>query len=277
MRNASAVVGFVVLCVLVGCATMRDEAETELRIVGSDTMLILNRRLAEGFMRAHPGLSIRIDGGGSAAGVRALVDGEVEIAAMSRPLLPDEVREIHQSHGTLGVRFLVAGDALSVYLNEANPVQSLTVEQLNGLFDGSIRSWSEVGGLDDEVLVVVRPPGSGSHRFFRDRVLRGGSYAADARTVASTREVLEVIRVEPRAIGYGGIAYRSDGVRNALIDGVDPSRVQDQQGPYVLSRHLVLVTVKPPTGLAKRFIDWRLGKDGQEVVAEVGYLPLWSK
>ncbi len=266
----------VALCALAGCATGSSGITTELRVAGSDTMLVLNRRLAEAFMRSNPGVSIRVEGGGSAAGVQALVQGEAEIAAVSRPLLPDEVEAIHERYATLGVRFLVAGDALSVYLNEANGVESLTVDQLRRIFDGSVHSWSDIGVDGGRVVVVVRPPGSGSYRFFRDRVLKGGSYAGDARTVPSTRDVLEVVQAEKGAIGYGGVAYRLAGVRNVLVDGVDPSQAGREENRYPLSRHLVYVTARPPTGLAKRFIDWSLAADGQAIVEEVGFIPLWS-
>ncbi len=277
MRIVSACAACVALGLLVGCSTAPGRVDTELRIVGSDTMLILNRRLAEGYMRENPGISIRVEGGGSAEGIRMLASGAVRIAAVSRPLLPTEVEAIHQQFGTLGVRFLIAGDALSVFVNDANNVRSLTVDQLRGLFDGSIRSWSAVEGAGGEVVVVVRPPGSGSHRFFRDRVLKGGSYAADATTVPSTLEVINLVRSDPRAIGYGGVAYRSDGVRGVLLDGVDPSQMQRQEARYPLSRHLALITAQPPSGLARRFIDWCMEDEGQAIVAEVGYIPLWRK
>jgi len=277
MRVASACAAFVAVGLLVGCSTAPGLVDTELRIVGSDTMLILNRRLAEGYMRENPGISIRVEGGGSAEGVRMLASGAVRIAAVSRPLLPTEVEAIHQHFGTLGVRFLIAGDALSVYVNDSNTVRSLTVDQLRGLFDGSIRSWSEVEGVGGEVVVVVRPPGSGSHRFFRDRVLKGGSYAADARTVPRTLEVINLVRSDPRAIGYGGVAYRSAGVRGVLLDGVDPSQMLRQETRYALSRYLALITAQPPSGLARRFIDWCMEDEGQAIAAEVGFIPLWSK
>ena len=112
------------------------------RVVGSDTMLALNRRLAQEFMRVRPGAAVLVEGGGSGVGVTALVAGEAEICAASRPLRSQEVSRLYASHGTLGVRYLVAQDALSVYLNPGNPVRDLSIEQLRGLFSGELRSWS---------------------------------------------------------------------------------------------------------------------------------------
>ncbi len=260
-----------------GCATSVRVEERELRIRGSDTMLVLNRRLAEAFMRLHPGVSVRVEGGGSGAGVEALAAGEAEIAASSRPLLADEVAAIYSRFRSLGVRHLVAQDALSVFVNAANPVRSLSSEQLRGLFDGSIRTWARLGGDDREVVVIVRPPWSGTHRFFRDHVLKGQAYSAGARALPTTPEILESVRSEPRAVGYGGLAYRLPGTEACAIDGVPPTVDAVRVGRYPLARYLSFYTVEPPTGLAKRFIDFCQGAEGQAIVAEVGYIPLWER
>ena len=265
------------VALVAGCASAPRAEERELRLRGSDTMLVLNRRLAEAFMRANPGVSVRVDGGGSGAGVEALAAGEAEIAASSRPLLADEAAAIYSRFRSLGVRHLVAQDALSVIVNAANPVRALSAEQLRGLFDGSISSWAELGGDDLEVIVIVRPPWSGTHRFFRDHVLKGQAYAALARTLPTTPEILESVRSDPRAVGYSGVAYRLPGTEACAIDGVSPTAEAVRAGRYPLARYLAFYTVETPAGLAKRFIDFCQGAEGQAIVAEVGYIPLWER
>jgi phosphate transport system substrate-binding protein len=238
-------------------------------------MLILNRQLAAAYMADHPGVSVRVEGGGTGAGVTALVAGEADLCAASRPLRGEEVQTIYEAFGTLGVRFLVAQDALSVFVNEANPVADLPVEALASLFDGSLGRWSEVGGADLPVVVVVRPPSSGSHRFFRDHVLKGSPYREDAITVARTSDVLEAVAGDPAAIGYGGVAYTREGVVAIAVAGVAPTAEGVRSGAYPLARYLVFYTVAPPTGAAKSFIDFCLSPAGQVIVAEVGYVPLF--
>jgi phosphate transport system substrate-binding protein len=259
------------------CGSVPGSTDDELRIAGSDTMLVLNRRLAEGYMRAHPGVVIRVKGGGTASGVEALVAGEVAVCAASRPLTAAEVQWMHDRHNTLGVRFPIAQDALSVWLHPENPVASLTVAQLGSIFTGTVANWKEVDGEDREIVVVVRPPASGTYRLFRDRVLAGLSYRTDAVTAVTTNQVLETVAAEPAAIGYGGVAYTRPGVRTCAVDGVPPSAEALAGGDYPLARHLTLVTVAPPRGLARSFIDWCQGSSGQALVAEVGYLPLWRR
>ena len=128
-----------------GCASTPQGAGDAVRIVGSDTMLELNRRFAESFMRGHPGVPILVDGGGSGAGIEALIAGTTSIAAASRPLSSAEVARLYEVHQTLGVRFLVAQDALSIFLNAANPVRNLSLEQLRGLFAGTSRTGARLG------------------------------------------------------------------------------------------------------------------------------------
>ena len=265
---AAAVIGW-------GCTASQVVEQRELMVRGSDTMLILNRQLAAGFMRANPGVSIRVQGGGTGFGVESLVAGESEVCAASRPLAAEEVRAIYDRFETLGVRFLIAQDALSVYVNVGNSVRDLSLENLRRLFAGEAVSWADVGGDAMPVTVVVRPPSSGTHRFFRDHVLRGRPYAKAAVTAPSTADVLHEVAEHGGAIGYGGVAYGGEGVVRCAVDGVQPTSDNVRAGHYPLTRHLAFCTVEPPLGLAKRFIDWCLEEEGQAIVAEVGYIPLW--
>jgi phosphate transport system substrate-binding protein len=262
---------------LFGCGSVPPSPEHELRIKGSDTMLILNRRLAEGFMRSHPGVSVIVEGGGTSTGVEALIRSEVSICAASRPLAPAEVQRLFDAFGTLGVRMPIARDALSVWVHPDNPVSSLSLDELGRIYAGSVGVWSDLGGDDGEITVVVRPPASGTFRFFRDRVLAGGRYSSRTVTAAVTRDVVERVAADPDAIGYGGAAYGTVGVRACAIDGALPTAETDGEGGYPLTRHLVFYTAAPPEGLSREFVDWAQGSEGQAVVAEIGYLPLWRR
>ena len=187
-----------------------------------------------------------------------------------------EVAALHEHFDTLGVRYLVAQDALSVYVNHDNPVRDLSIEQLRGIFDGSLSRWSMVGGSSRDVVVIIRPPSSGSHRFFRDHVLSGAPYSSRAVAVPTTRGVLMAVEDDSAAIGYGGVAYRLEGVRQISVDGFAPTPENVGLDRYALARYLVFYTASPATGVARRFIDWCLSTDGQRVVEEVGYIPLWE-
>ena len=276
MRGAFLLSLVVAVVAVTGCLSVQETGEDEIQVIGSDTMLELGRRLAEGYMRTHPGVSIHVSGGGSGVGIEALIDGRAEIAAASRPLASDEVAALHEEFGTLGVRYLIAQDALSVFLNEKNDIRNLSLDQLRGMFDGTTMEWAEIGGGSGKVVVFVRPPSSGTHRFFSDHVLSGAQYSPEAVTVPTSRGVLAAVQGDPYAIGYGGLAYRLAGVVQIAVDGIEPTTDNVRRGRYPLARYLVFYTAEPPIGLARRFIDWCLSAEGQRVVAEVGFFSLWG-
>ncbi len=263
--------------VAVGCATVPSSPQTStVRAVGSDTMLPLLQRWAEEFMASHPRVSIYVEGGGTGAGVRALVRGRAEICAASRPLAPEEVQALFERHQTLGVRFLCALDALSVYVHPDNPVTDLSLEQLRAVFSGEVTSWDQLGGPSLPIHVLVRPPTSGTHWFFQDHVLGGVPYTPNAQVLPTTAAITARIHADPQAIGYGGLAY-APGLTHCRLEGAAPTVAAARDQSYPLARYLQLYTVQPPRGTTKELIDWILGPEGQRVVEEVGYIPLWRR
>ncbi|MCZ7557063.1 MAG: PstS family phosphate ABC transporter substrate-binding protein [Bacteroidia bacterium] len=261
-----------------GCGSGSDtttDTRSSVRIKGSDTMLLLTTRWAEDFMRVHPRIAVYADGGGTETGIEALIEGETDLCAASRTLRAEEVRRLLQKRGSLGISVLTAKDALSVYLHPDNPVGSLTIEQITGLFTGEIRNWRTVGGADLPVTVISRPPNSGTFLFFEEHVLQGRPYSRDAETVASTDAVIRRVRELPGAIGYGGLPFGED-LRHVAVDGIKPTADNVRNGSYPISRYLYLYASRPLEGELKLFVDWVLSNAGQTVVRNVGYIPLWE-
>jgi phosphate transport system substrate-binding protein len=258
----------------VGCSALSPEAGTELRVVGSDTMLFLNRRLGEEFMRGHPGTVVRVAGGTTGAGVEALLEGRADLCAASRPFLPEEIELLYDRFGTLGVRYLIALDAIVIYLHPANSVRELSTDELRRIFLGEISSWQELGGEWVPIVPVVRPPHSGTQRFFRDHVLMGADASTEAVVLPRNEDVAAWVRDHPEAIGYGGMVFGRDLVHCAL-DGVAPDHSTVRDRSYPLSRYLYYYGVAPATGPVDEFLDWCLDEEGQRVAAEAGFIPLW--
>ena len=118
-----------------GCAraVRQDQGRPAIiRIAGSDTMQPLVRMWAESFMRLHAGVSVYTEGGGSGRGFASLIEGDVDLAAGSRAMQADEIKRLLDNRGFLGQSILTAKDALSIYLNPANPVRDLSLGQLRG-------------------------------------------------------------------------------------------------------------------------------------------------
>lgn len=256
------------------CSYFHEGKPRIIRIKGSDTMLILVSRWAEEYMKLHPNVSVYAEGGGTVTGVQALIAGQANICAASRPLQSSEARLLAEKYGYLGISFLVAKDALSLYLNHENQVHNLSLEQLKKIFTGEITNWKQVGGIQEPILVLIRSPNSGTFLYFKEHVLDGHAYSIYAQTMPTTTAVVKAVSENREAIGYGGIVYGSD-VNHCKIERVTPTEENVRNDSYPIIRYLYLYTIDTPRGPIKSFIDWVL-KDGQKVVKEVGYIPLWE-
>lgn len=254
-------------------ATRQVASSSTIRLKGSDTMIILAELWAEEYMKSNPGIAVYAEGGGTATGMEALINGEVDICTASRPIRPNEARRLVERQGYLGVSFLVAKDALSIYLHPENPVRNLTMAQLKEIYTGRITSWKEVNGQDAEVVLFSRSPNSGTYLYFQEHVLEGQPYSPSATTRTGTEAIAREISKNPSAIGYGGIAYGKDLV-HCKINNVAPTEENVRNDSYPISRYLYFYTIKEPSGGVKKFIDWVLSKDGQAAVKEIGYVPL---
>src|SRR5450432_489567 len=115
-------------------------------VKGSDTLVILAQKWAEVYMASHPDVKIQVTGGGSGVGFAALQNKGTDIADASRQIKATEKEACIKTFGKVPTEYRVAVDGLSVYVNNANPVKELSIEQLDGIFTGKIKNWSEVGG-----------------------------------------------------------------------------------------------------------------------------------
>jgi len=255
-----------------------EQTET-ITVKGSDTMVILAQRWAEIYMSKHPGMSIQVTGGGSGTGISALINGTTDICNSSRPMKKSEKEKLKQRYNTLGVEIKSAKDGLAVYVHESNPVQELTVAQIKDIYTGKITNWKNVGGLDVKIILYSRENNSGTYVYFKDNVLNGQDFAANAQNMPGTAAVVNAIGKDKNGIGYGGAAY-GKGIKflkvkqDANSPGYEPTAENVKSGNYPISRYLYLYTRSRPTGALKEYIDWILSNDGQEIVTKVGYFPV---
>lgn len=258
----------------------RRGAGNTLTVKGSDTMVILAQRWAEGFMRDNEGVSVQVSGGGSGTGIAALLNGTTDLANASRPMKDSERAQLQERRGKTAHETRVALDALAVYLHDDNPVQQLTVEQLRKIYRGEITNWSEVGGPDRGIVLYGRENNSGTYAYFKEHVLDDLDFAPRTQTLPGTAAVINAVARDPGGIGYGGIAY-AEGVHTIKLaegDGepVEPTMENATSGRYPLSRYLHVYSAGEPSGLAARFLEFALSEKGQELVEGVGYYPLPS-
>ena len=237
-------------------------------------MIPLLQVWAEEYMKTHAGVAVYIDGGGTATGVDALINGAVDICAASRPLMPSEVQKLAEKHGKVGLLFLVAKDALSVYTHPENPIKNLSLAQLKDIFTGKIKNWSIVGGPDRRIHIYIRSPNSGTFLYFQEHVLDGDQYTSEAQTMPTTWAIVENVAKDSFAIGYGGIGY-SQQIFHLFINGIKPTEENVATDEYPITRYLYLYTLDVPRGQIKQFIDWVTSASGQQHVYKAGYYPIW--
>lgn len=261
-----------------GCVG-NDGSEAEMQsimIKGSDTVLPLAQAEAEVFMMEYPDTSVSIIGGGSGVGIAALIDGEIDIAMTSREMKGSEI-ENAQANGIDPLEQTIAWDGISVVVNPENPVSDLTFEQIKAIYVGDVSNWNEIGGEEREIVVLSRDSSSGTYEYFKDEVMEGNEYRADALINPSTGAIIQTVAQNKNAIGYVGVAYLDGTIKALAVDNgsgaEEPTSENILEGTYPLARPLYFYTNGEPTGLALEFIEFISSETGEETIFEVGYFP----
>lgn len=270
-----------IIIALVAIITMSFTAplSVSIKIKGSDTLLPLAQKWAEAYMKLNPGTSISVTGGGSGVGIASLINGSTDIATASRKIKMDEKLKLQEA-GKVYVETIVAYDALSVIVNPANKVKKLTREQIEGIYTGKITNWKEVGGDDLAIVCYSRESSSGTFEFFKEHVLKGKNYATSCLMMPATGAIVQSVSQTKGAIGYIGLAYMNTSVSDVSVSYdkgktyVASSLKTAQDKTYPIVRPLYFYYLKTLEAALKPAMNWVLGKDGQKIVSETGYVPL---
>lgn len=256
-----------------------------IQIKGSDTMVNLGQAWAEKYMEENPGDFVAITGGGSGTGLSSLISGSCDIAMSSRLIKEKEVAIAH-GKGINPYEIKVALDGLAVVVNPSNPVNRLTVDQLAGVFSGRTAAWKELGGKDEKIVVLSREVNSGTHVYFKEHVLRKNDvnsreeFTPGALMLSSSQAIADEVAGNPSAIGYYGMGYISRKqvpvavAKDAGGEYVEPIIANVINGKYPISRPLYVYTNGAPEGLVKKFIDYALSDEGQEIVLATDFVPV---
>jgi phosphate transport system substrate-binding protein len=251
-------------------------------IKGSDTMVILGQRWAEEYMKRHPGLTLQVTGGGSGTGISALINGTTDICNSSRPMKDAEKAKLKEKFGSPGIEIRCAVDGLSMYVNKANRVKELSLQQIKEIYTGKITNWKDVGGTDGKIIMYSRENNSGTYAYFKEEVLGNEDFDAHCQNMPGTASVVNAVLNDKAGIGYGGVAY-GKGIKelkvrkDASSPAYEPSLANIKSGKYPISRYLYMYVVRRPEGDIKSYVDWILAKEGQAVVESVGFVPLKRK
>lgn len=230
--------------------------------------LSLGDRMIEAHVHSH----------GTGTGFSDLLAGKTDFWMASRPINAGELTRA----GPLGAitapqqEHVIALDGLAIIVHPSNPVSAITVAQVRDVFAGRIRDWADLGGSPGPVSLYARDDKSGTFDSFSAMVLRGAAISGQARRYESTDQLSADVAADPRGIGFVGLAgvgrAKALAVSDAGTQPLVPSRLTVGTEDYVLSRRLFLYNGPTPSPLAREFIDFVLGPQGQQIVEQIGYV-----
>ena len=234
---------------------------------GSTSMEKLVTALSQDYMEKNKNVTVNAEFVGSGAGIEAVTAGTVDIGNASRALKDEE-----KANGI--VENIGAIDGIAVVTDPANKVEDLTKDQLTKIYTGEITNWSDLGGADEQIVVIGREAGSGTRDAFEEinDVKDACKYAQE---LDSTGAVLAKVAATPGAIGYVSLDVVDDTVQAVKLDGADASEESILAGKYLLSRPFVMATmgeISEQNDLVKTWFDYIGSEEGQAVIKGLGLI-----
>jgi phosphate transport system substrate-binding protein len=262
-----------VLCLLVapcfGEAFQAFEGQKgTIKIAGGTAHIPVMTEAAKRIMTRYKDIVITVAGGGSGLGIKQVGEGLVDIGNSGREPKPEEIEKYKLK------MFKWAIDGVGAVVNPANKVQSLTKDQLKGIFSGKITDWSFLGGLKHTITVYTRDEASGTREVFWEKALDKENISAKALFVPSNGAMKTAVANDPYAIGYVSVGHMDETVAPVALDGVTPTLDTVKNGGYKIARGLYSNTKGDPTGLTLLFINYLFSSEGQKIAAEKGFIPV---
>jgi len=265
-----------------------------LNSVGSDTLNNLMTLWAEAFRAHYPNVNIQIEGKGSSTAPPALIEGTSQLGPMSRAMKSKEVDAFEAKFGYTPTQVGVSIDALAVFAHKDNPIDALSIQEIDSIFSntfkaggGPINTWGEVGldgdWADRPVSLYGRNSASGTYGYFKKVAMKKGDYRPEVKEQPGSSAVVQGVAADLYSLGYSGIGYRTSGVKALSLGesretAFEPNLENCLSGDYPLARLLYIYVNKKPNEeldtLTYEFLRFVLSKQGQEIVVKDGYFPL---
>lgn len=246
-----------------------------IRINGSTTILPVVQAVAEAFMQDHPDVNVSVSAGGSGNGIKALIDGSVDIADSSRFLKEEEVKAAIE-RGVYPVPFAVAYDCIVPVVHPSNSMENITLVQLKDVYSGRIKNWKQLGGPDIRIVVISRDTSSGTYEVWDEKVMNKGRVFPGALLQASNGAIIQTVSRNKHALGYAGIGYLDNTVKALSVDGVRGTSESVLGGQFPIARALFMFTRGWPTGDTLNFINYTINPAlGQRHVKAAAFIPLY--
>ena len=239
---------------------------------GSSALLPLAQNAADAFKELHPDVSITLNGGGSGTGLKQVSDGSVDIG--NSDVEAETKLEADAAAELVDHKVCVVTMATIVNKEVGESVTSLTKDQLIDIFTGEITNWGEVGGPDEEIILISRPQTSGTRALFKEYALdgneelSGGSLETD-----DSGTLLQSVADNEGAIGYVALPYllENDTVSTVAIDGVEPTMENTYNGTYPVWGYEHMYTKGEPNEVVQAFLDFMMSEEYGEQIEAQGY------
>jgi phosphate transport system substrate-binding protein len=267
-----------------------------LNSVGSDTMNNMMTFWAESFRKVYPNVKVQVEGKGSGTAPAALLAGTASLGPMSREYRAAEVDAFELKYGYKPTQLKTSYDALAIYVNKDNPIEKLTLAQVEAIFSKTrrrgykedIKTWGQLGLTGDwasrPISLYGRNSASGTYGFFKEHTLKNGDYKTTVKEQPGSSAVIQGVTEDRYGIGYSGIGYRTSSVKVVPLAETDKGPYSDGSypdvvsGKYPLWRFLYIYVNKAPgkamDPLVAEFVKLIFSKEGQEAVVKDGYYPL---
>lgn len=264
--------------------------------VGSDTLANMMTFWAEEFKRLYPNVNMQIQAAGSSTAPPALTEGTSNFGPMSRAMKSKEIESFEKRHGYKPTEIRVAIDALAVFVHKDNPIEGMTIAQVDSIFsstrlcgaDQQVTRWGDLGltgsWVNRDLQLYGRNSVSGTYGYFKEVALCDGDFRNNVNEQPGSASVVQSVSTSLNAIGYSGIGYMTSGVKTvplAVEEGgefVDATTESALAGKYPLARFLYIYVNKHPNKpldpATAEFVKFMLSKTGQEIVDKDGYIPV---
>lgn len=264
--------------------------------VGSDTLANMMTFWAEEFKRLYPNVNMQIQAAGSSTAPPALTEGTSNFGPMSRAMKSKEIESFEKRHGYKPTEIRVAVDALAVFVHKDNPIEGMTIAQVDSIFsstrlcgaDRQVTRWGDLGlsgsWVNRDLQLYGRNSVSGTYGYFKEVGLCDGDFRNNVNEQPGSASVVQSVSTSLNAVGYSGIGYITSGVKTvplAIEEGgeyVDVTTENALAGKYPLARFLYTYVNKHPNKpldpATAEFVKFMLSKTGQEIVDKDGYIPV---
>jgi phosphate transport system substrate-binding protein len=265
LRNIAigAGVGSAALAGLIAYPYILARAKKELMISGSTAVTRFVALLIAPFIENHPHVKVSIQGGGSFVGLVTLENGGIDLAMMSRDLNFEEFNLDLHSH-------LIGIEGVAIAVHPSMNINNVSLAHLNGIFEGAITNWDQLGGPNKKINVYSRSEGSSTRAFIEDVILRGAKFTREAKVLDNAAALSEAISQDPSGIGYLTNKNLSNKVKAIAVDGVEISDKTLLLKLYPLCRDMFLVNKNSASAIATDFVQYSMSDAGQEIFVKNG-------